>query len=162
MPVYFAQAGEAGPVKIGYARDPLKRVALLQTASAEPMQLIRVIAGRRADEAAAHLRFAAQHIRGEWFAFVPEMLTYGQSSAEIDPVVPRRRVQFHPIVEELIQAGEYSRQAVSQWRARGVPYPVCLKALVISMERGNQFDPDLAIFRRPRRPRRRPDARDAA
>lgn len=47
MPVYFVQAGEAGPVKIGWATDPRARIADLQTGHYEPLRLIRIIEGDR-------------------------------------------------------------------------------------------------------------------
>jgi DNA-binding XRE family transcriptional regulator len=74
MPVYFAQAGEDGPVKIGHATDPTARVAMLQTAHYEPLRIARVIKGTSAVEKWFHRHFRHLHIRGEWFAFDAAMM----------------------------------------------------------------------------------------
>lgn len=65
--VYFVQAGENGPVKIGLAEDPDRRVAELQTGCFAELRLLGTIAGDRGTERALHERFADYRIRGEWF-----------------------------------------------------------------------------------------------
>ncbi len=75
MSVYFVQAGEAGPVKIGWAINAQSRVAYLQTAHYEPLRVIRVWDGDRIHENWFHNRFRTQRMRGEWFRFSQEMLT---------------------------------------------------------------------------------------
>lgn len=75
MAVYFIQAGPTGDVKIGYAKDPAKRLRHLGTGSSEPLHIIRLFEGEVADEMALHRRFAAYRGRGEWFKPIPEILT---------------------------------------------------------------------------------------
>lgn len=52
--VYFIQAEHGGPVKIGWARDPAKRLRELQTGSPHRLVVRATIAGALADEAALH------------------------------------------------------------------------------------------------------------
>lgn len=67
MPVYFIQAGDDGPVKIGTAKDVLRRLSMLKTSSAEPLHLRALYEGGAAEESLLHRRFAAHRIRREWF-----------------------------------------------------------------------------------------------
>ena len=62
--VYFIRA-VSGPVKIGKSKNVGGRFANLQSASPEPLTLIRTIAG--GNEAAFHSRFAEYRLHGEWF-----------------------------------------------------------------------------------------------
>lgn len=75
MPIYFAQAGEGGHVKIGWAVNPEARIAILQTGHHENLQLLRTVEGDRKTEAAIHRRFGHSRIRGEWFRFDQAMLS---------------------------------------------------------------------------------------
>lgn len=68
MAVYAIQAGAGGPIKIGIAADPNKRLQNLQTASYTKLQLIAAFEGGRREERALHERFAAHRLEGEWFS----------------------------------------------------------------------------------------------
>lgn len=74
MAVYFIRAGVHGPVKIGRSTMPAKRLADLQTPHWEPLMILRLFRGGEEEEAQMHQRFAALHIRGEWFQFCITML----------------------------------------------------------------------------------------
>lgn len=65
--VYFIQAGEAGPIKIGWTKSVPARFSALQAGNAEPLRLLAVLPGRISYERALHSRFAGLLIRGEWF-----------------------------------------------------------------------------------------------
>lgn len=65
--VYFARAGEDGPVKIGHAKDVRSRLSSMQTGCPIPLTLLGVLPGGREREAEFHARFAALRVRGEWF-----------------------------------------------------------------------------------------------
>jgi hypothetical protein len=75
MPIYFAQAGEGGPVKIGYAHEDgvISRLGNLQLGNHVRLTLLRVLAGDFDTEWAVHQRFAHLRMHGEWFAYTPEM-----------------------------------------------------------------------------------------
>ena len=93
MAVYFIQAGEGGPVKIGFTSYPQKRLAALQTAHYQVLSLIREVPGGSDVEAYFHRRFAARRLAGEWFAFDADMLTasaapsFGPRAREIGSAV---------------------------------------------------------------------------
>jgi hypothetical protein len=74
MAVYMIRAGVDGPVKIGFAVDPTRRVDGLQTGQPEKLTIIRVMEGCRKFEAALHRHFAHLRTRGEWFTHSDEML----------------------------------------------------------------------------------------
>jgi hypothetical protein len=65
--VYFVQAGDAGPIKIGTTDDLRTRVAALQTAHYEELRLLGTTPGGPAIERAWHGRFGDDRLRGEWF-----------------------------------------------------------------------------------------------
>lgn len=75
MSVYFIRCGEDGPVKIGIASDVEARRTALQTAHFEELHVLRSVDGTHRHERWLHDRYAANHIRGEWFRFDPEMLS---------------------------------------------------------------------------------------
>lgn len=74
MSVYFIQ-NEAGHIKIGYTDSPSRRLSSLQTGSPGRLQYMRIIDGGAATERWLHRRFESNRLHGEWFDFVPEMLT---------------------------------------------------------------------------------------
>ncbi len=75
--VYFVQAGEGGPIKIGVASNVRERLQTLQTGSAVVLRLLGVAYDATApEEAALHERFAAHRIRGEWFRPAADLLEH--------------------------------------------------------------------------------------
>lgn len=74
--VYLIQA-ESGPVKIGIANDPSRRLSDLQTANYELLTLMYRIECNSPEQAlmverALHERYSDQCIRGEWFDIDPQ------------------------------------------------------------------------------------------
>lgn len=65
--VYFIEAGDGGPIKIGVAGDVAKRFKALQATNPIPLRLLAIIDGGHADERRLHKRFASERLRGEWF-----------------------------------------------------------------------------------------------
>jgi len=90
MAVYFIRAGEDGPVKIGYAKNVVRRMAMLQSANPANLTLIREVDGGRVLECWFHRLFADYRLDGEWFSFNEEMLTR-TASQPVFPVVASRR-----------------------------------------------------------------------
>lgn len=72
--VYFIQAGDDGPIKIGFSGDPAKRLSSLQTANPQPLRLIGVLPGGKDVEATMHSAFSSHRLRGEWFNPDPSIL----------------------------------------------------------------------------------------
>lgn len=74
--VYFIQAGSDGPIKIGCARDVIKRRGQLQISHPSALRILLTIPGNQALEAELHVKFAAAHVRGEWFSPTAELLAF--------------------------------------------------------------------------------------
>jgi Meiotically Up-regulated Gene 113 (MUG113) protein len=72
--VYFIQAGEGGPLKVGIAFDVNARLRSLQTASPFDLRLLGSVPGARRAEEALHHIFAPHRLRGEWFSPHPVLL----------------------------------------------------------------------------------------
>jgi hypothetical protein len=58
---------DTSAVKIGFANDVDDRRSTLQTSSHHSLRILVAIKAARAMEKELHRRFAADHIRGEWF-----------------------------------------------------------------------------------------------
>jgi hypothetical protein len=71
--VYFIQARNGGPIKIGWAKDPEQRLANMQVANAEPLVIRTAVKSKPQAEKKLHERFAAKRVRGEWFEPCPEI-----------------------------------------------------------------------------------------
>ncbi len=112
MPVYLIQAGDSGPVKIGHARNPAKRMAGFQCGNHEVLRLVRTWPGGQREEATLHRAFSDYRLQGEWFRFCPAML-------DADPkallaamsVVERCAVVDTPLQAIIRKAGGPSRVA---------------------------------------------------
>lgn len=63
--IYFVEG--PGRIKIGYTRQPDKRLASLRASDMEDLKSLGVIPGTRALEKTLHNRASAYRIRGEWF-----------------------------------------------------------------------------------------------
>lgn len=64
--VYFIRS-ESGPIKIGVAENPGKRLGELQAASPSPLELLAVEKGGLDRERRYHAQFAEWRLHGEWF-----------------------------------------------------------------------------------------------
>lgn len=67
--VYFIRSGDRfGPVKIGITRNPARRLAALQTANSEELQLLAVCPNwDGCFEQSLHETLSASRLQGEWF-----------------------------------------------------------------------------------------------
>lgn len=72
--VYFIQAGEGGPIKIGFSLNVKARMAGLQTGRTEKLKLLLTLPGTKVDEARLHDKFGRFRIQGEWFKPDPAVL----------------------------------------------------------------------------------------
>jgi hypothetical protein len=71
--VYFI-GGEDGPVKIGVANSPQRRLAEIQAANARPVHLLAVAPGGFRQEKEYHRMFADGRLHCEWFERSPELV----------------------------------------------------------------------------------------
>ncbi|MEY5099701.1 MAG: hypothetical protein RJA36_2420 [Pseudomonadota bacterium] len=76
MAIYFMQAGEAGPIKIGKSNYVEARLRALSSCHYEPIRLLAVGEGCRRFEGMIHQHFADAHIRHEWFHPVAAILAF--------------------------------------------------------------------------------------
>lgn len=75
MGVYFLQAGDGGPIKIGSTYDIWLRRGMLQVMNAAELKVLGFDKnGKLEQERALHERFAEHRIRGEWFHPHPDIL----------------------------------------------------------------------------------------
>jgi integrase/recombinase XerD len=65
--VYFIQAGDDGPIKIGRSRRPLERFESLRGGSPLPLRLLLTYRAGELEERRLHERFAPFRRSGEWF-----------------------------------------------------------------------------------------------
>lgn len=72
--VYFVQAEDGGPIKIGWAQDVASRVRQLQVGQSRRLRVIDAIKCSRTYERKLHRQFAASRLFGEWFEPTPELL----------------------------------------------------------------------------------------
>jgi hypothetical protein len=80
--VYFVECGHGGPIKIGVAIDPAKRLNAMQMHSPHEMIIVGTCAGARELEQALHAEFAAYRIRGEWFERTENLMHRVQALCE--------------------------------------------------------------------------------
>lgn len=72
--IYFIRGKEGGPVKIGVANDPKKRLADLQRTCPVELEIIGSRPGDTFAERELHDRFADFRVHGEWFEPSPVIL----------------------------------------------------------------------------------------
>jgi hypothetical protein len=94
--IYFIQAGEGGPIKIGYSRDALKRIANLQAASPVLLSALAIIPGEIRDEFALHRRLQSERLHGEWFRPSDAVLDAATNPPSPMTPPPRRGIAKHP------------------------------------------------------------------
>lgn len=74
--VYFIQAHDNGPIKIGFAIDIKQRLKALQTASFVPLRLVGFVSGSYDLERQNLARFATHKLIGEWHLAVDELIAF--------------------------------------------------------------------------------------
>ena len=83
--IYFVKPRDAaGPIKIGYSYDPVKRFGSLSTGSPIALELLGVMEGTRATERDLHQRFRRHRMHGEWFRPTRALLNVVSRSSPID------------------------------------------------------------------------------
>jgi hypothetical protein len=75
MAVYFIQAGENGPIKIGYSEKVASRLVKMQVDNPARLAVLAVIDDGDVEvEGGFHVRFSAHALGGEWFAPAKDLL----------------------------------------------------------------------------------------
>ena len=94
MAVYFIQAVNGGPIKIGLAKDPQARLAKIQLMSPVKLKLLAVMEGEYPQEQAVHMHFGNIHSHGEWFYDTPELMSFISSPFDVSKLNPPRRCRL--------------------------------------------------------------------
>lgn len=82
--IYFIQATDGtGPIKIGVAIYPQRRLIDLQAGCPVILKIIKTIEGEQSQELLLHKKFAHLRLHGEWFSPAEELLSFINSDDEI-------------------------------------------------------------------------------
>lgn len=100
MAIYFIQSGDY--VKIGYSKNPEKRLKSLQTGNQAPLKLLLVLDGGTDKEAELHERFAELRSRGEWFYHSNDLAHFidnpnGRSEPDLEMLTVREMIDSSTI-----------------------------------------------------------------
>lgn len=81
--IYFIQAGNGGPIKIGYTYSALgQRISAIQTSCPFKIKLIGICTGDKFKENYLHRIFGHHNIRGEWFRPTREILDFIKTNSK--------------------------------------------------------------------------------
>jgi hypothetical protein len=79
--VYFIKCNPSGRIKIGYSKEPTKRMASLQIGCPDELELMGTIHAPKSLETVLKRAFRDFRIRGEWHTPSKELLCYIESYA---------------------------------------------------------------------------------
>lgn len=99
--IYLVAARAEGLCKIGYAVDPARRLALLQTATPFDLELVATRPGDHGLERGVHQAVAAYHVKREWFRFAPEVLRLFHEAQPFVPAAPLKRAPLPAAASDL-------------------------------------------------------------
>lgn len=85
--IYFAQAGEDGPIKIGYSNNPERRAKQLKYDD-KPCRLLSTRPGNFLVKQAIHRALWSHRIQGEWFRPVAQVLEAQTAPLPLDAPAP--------------------------------------------------------------------------
>lgn len=104
--IYFIRpVGRAGPIKIGCASNPMRRLSDHQRGSPVRLELIGLLEGQHETEHQLHWEFRDCHVHGEWFKPHPDLLRLIERHA----IEPMRCVSSNPYVDGKIGRVRYGR-----------------------------------------------------
>lgn len=117
MSVYFVQAGDGGPIKIGFARNVPMRLVKMRVDCPIPLTVLAIAEGGADYERELQLRFRKHLRRGEWFDPAPELLALIATMPRPIAERPGRRVRggSHPLrryrCDKEITIGQFADRA---------------------------------------------------
>ena len=82
--VYFVQCDER--IKIGIARNPIRRLRSLQTGNSTRFKILAIIADDADLERAIHTKFESTRVSGEWFRKTDELEEFIERAKRCDSV----------------------------------------------------------------------------
>lgn len=122
--IYFIQAHSGGPVKIGYAANPEKRIAEIQRMSPVELKTLKIIEGDLKQEKELHKHFAKFRLHGEWFDLNEKMLNIviplpEKASEKKQPTrVVIDRAGF--TIKEISEALQFNEKTIRHWIKTGL------------------------------------------
>lgn len=124
--IYFIRNTTTGTIKIGYSIDPTKRLATLQTAHHDRLEVWDAVPGDQDAERVLHRRFASFRMNGEWFHPHPVVITgiakvieeAKQAEAKRLEELARRPVLLGVPIESVYLAGKITNHP---WRLAMIP-----------------------------------------
>lgn len=136
--VYVVQGDPGTPIKVGYAADPRRRVAELQTGNPQELHLLLVFPGGKEVERECHRRLSGASVRGEWFfgetadAFLDEFSRHCDWAVEFRKrtgiLAPFTRHAERTQRKHGYRAGAFNRPLGCRWRTwDGVKHPVSVR-----------------------------------
>lgn len=125
MPVYFIQAGESGPVKVGFSKNPIRRRDGLQGAHTQKLIIRALYEGGREEEMALHQRFKSHRLTREWFA----------------PIVLRENIDLPALCVQQAERSQRASDNSSGWSAE-------TRERVAAMRRARFAEPAYAAMRK--------------
>lgn len=95
--IYFAQQeSRTGPIKIGSAINPKKRLKEIQLTSPNPLVILKIIPGGRGKELGIHYHFQHLHSHGEWFKPEKELLDFIENPFDVPEIEPKAKPIYPP------------------------------------------------------------------
>jgi Meiotically Up-regulated Gene 113 (MUG113) protein len=114
--LYFVQMLPDGPIKIGRAANPEKRLRALQTASPFDLAVRALIKSCRPgqDESSIHHDLAEWRIRGEWFDADPAVLEFIDRADELQEQLRLRDIDGNDR-DRWILIGNFRDRTYADW-----------------------------------------------
>lgn len=78
--IYFVQAHDGEPVKIGFSRDVKRRINAIQKSNGSRLVTLGLMDGDLDVEKTIHTKFANLRLHGEWFLPGQELLNFIEST----------------------------------------------------------------------------------
>lgn len=117
--IYFLQAGDDGPIKIGYTTS-VDQIKSWQEGSPVPLKLLATFEGSLEVEAYLHSKFLRFRQHGKWFKRSQEILNFVQNSNLLhnlleDKPTPSDKVTFNKLNQLLLKI-KYQSQVGVEWQ----------------------------------------------
>lgn len=130
--VYFIQDGDR--IKIGFSKNPEKRLSDLQVSNSRPLVLLGTMKGGRGTEQRIHTLFEHLRITGEWFFSDPTLLHF----------IRNAKFAFHKqintrSVENLSKALKYYRNSINKTQAETAKSAGIKQSTVSNVEKSNKY-----------------------
>jgi hypothetical protein len=131
--IYFVHDEAADLVKIGYSKDPWRRLNKIQSDCPREVVIAMVIDGDRAAERGLHERFADEHVRGEWFRWSGPVADHVSAlSGMARPKPPLKPPSIKKQVNCILLEMGFGRSSASRMLVGRQPWPL---SVVISIWR---------------------------